>query len=77
MRDQDRPPADGRMQRACLRALAEPATIGETAARLAWSHTRTRSWVHHLRHRGLVRRVSWTTVASGHVAGRYQRVEHA
>jgi predicted Rossmann fold nucleotide-binding protein DprA/Smf involved in DNA uptake len=78
-RPMDRPPADGRMQRACLAALAQPGTVHDVSRRLGWTFDRAHSWVHYLERRGLVARVGWVRTiirngAGGKRAGQYQAV---
>ena len=77
-RDRDNPRRDGRMLRACLSVLEQPATAYEVAQRLQWERSRAKCWVHWLVRAGYVVRVGWTRVPGGfgsrHRAGQYQRV---
>lgn len=77
-RSQDRP-RYGQTQIAVLAALDQPTTTTELAGKLGCDRGKADSWVHHLRRRGLVARVSWTRSGKGKtrggrkLAGVYQR----
>jgi hypothetical protein len=62
VRDQDRPPYDGSVQRAILMQLNEARTIGDISAALNWDAARVGRWMHHLRKVNKVKQLGrvWT-----------------
>jgi hypothetical protein len=74
MRDQDRPPYDGSVQRAILAQLNEARTIGDVSAALQWDYERVCRWVHHLRKVQKIKALGRIWTSSKRVAVVYQRV---